>query len=61
MGGTQTITFDGEPPIVIEMDPPAGLVSKVVECGAVPLEPWPGVTYVADPAWIFVPPGAALP
>lgn len=56
MGGTQTFTSP-EGSFSWTMAPPRGLSSRLTDCRA-ELEA-DGSSYVADPAWIFFPPGAA--
>jgi hypothetical protein len=59
MGGSQTVTYPDGTVVEFELEPPGGLGSKLTEWRVELADTSAGVTYVADPAWIFFPPGAA--
>lgn len=58
MGGSQSVTFPDGSTWSWEDDPPPGLRSRVTKC-LVDTELPDGSSFLADPAWIFFPPGAA--
>ena len=60
MGGHQETTLPDGSTIVVAYDPPRGLRSRVTKCRVELMQP-ADVTFVADPAWIFFPPGAVTP
>lgn len=57
MGGNQMVTFPDGSTQTWQYDPPLGMRSRVTKC-RVDTEFPDGSSYLADPAWIFFPPGA---
>jgi len=57
VGGDQTVTLPDGSIIEADVEPHPGLVAKVTRCRVTTEFP-DGATYLADPAWIFFPPGA---